>query len=457
MNAHAPQLPLVQHPKPTGNIWEPSRTHPATVPVPLPVVIVRVEGPFTALDRKLWLLLVHNAWDELDSDKPYHEISVAELLRLFRKFGRTDLGASGKIKLGKDEEETEAAALWDSVRRLVKTTVEWEDEEYQGITALISEALLNKRYRQSGRLYYAFGKSFATQILAPRAFARLRCHVVLALRSKYAVTLYEILEAYVNRRENSFTVSVEELKRWLKVSEDANSYNEWKPFKRRVIKPAVDEINKHAEDGGFFVAYEGLREGKSFTKVKFTLAKTAERDDRDVVLQDKARRAKAAGHRTETGQEYEPTSMVLEKLREVAPGWDKQFLLARFREWSQGKEAAKNPHGAFINWAKRFTKGKEPSSGALELRDRGGPLTIALEPSARVVPAKRIEWRDGEESGLSRQQLGPLRSRFPGVDIREMEKQFIAWMDAKGGAGVSAENYCAALGGFIKQKLKRGG
>ena len=80
------------------------------MPVPLPVVMVRVDGPFTALDRKLWLLLLHNAWDELDTDKPYHEISVAELLRLFRRFGRTDLGTRGKIKLGKTEEDTEAAA-----------------------------------------------------------------------------------------------------------------------------------------------------------------------------------------------------------------------------------------------------------------------------------------------------------------------------------------------------------
>jgi hypothetical protein len=71
------QLPLAlrQYPKPTGDIWEPSKTRPATVPVPLPVVMVRVDGPFTALDRKLWLLMLHNAWDELDSDKPYHERS----------------------------------------------------------------------------------------------------------------------------------------------------------------------------------------------------------------------------------------------------------------------------------------------------------------------------------------------------------------------------------------------
>ena len=356
------QLPLVlrHQPKATGDIWEPSKTRPATVPVPLPVVMVRVEGPFTALDRKLWLILLHHAWDELDkltTDKPYHEISVAELLRLFRRFGRTDLGTRGKIKVGKAEEETEAAALWDSLRRLVKTTVEWEDEDYQGISALVSEALLNKRYRESGKIYYAFGKGLSQQILMPRAFARLRCHVVLALRSKYAVTLYEILEAYVNRRESGLTIPLAELQNWLKVPE--NAYPDWRELKKRVIKPAVDEINERSEEAGFVVAYEGVREGKSFTKIRFTLIKTAERDDRDLMLQGKAQRGRAfaaVASGAASGAPYEPTDAVLDKLRTIAPGWDRQALVARYREWSRGKDLPNNPHGAFIGWAKRFTK-----------------------------------------------------------------------------------------------------
>jgi hypothetical protein len=355
------QLPLAlkSAPKPTGDIWEPSKTHPATVPVPLPIVMVRVDGPFTALDRKLWLLMLHNAWDELDSDKPYHEISVSELLRLFRKFGRTDLGTRGKIKLGKTEEDTEAAALWDSVRRLVKTTVEWEDEDYQGISALVSEALLSKRYRETGKIYYAFGKGLSQQILAPRAFARLRCHVVLALRSKYAVTLYEILEAYVNRRESGFTVSIEDFRSWLKVPEGSKSYEDWKYLKRRVIDPAVNEINEHGEEGGFIVAYEGVREGKSFTKVKFILTKMAARDDRDAMLQGKAKRARSYDAPPVTaGAAYEPTDAVLEQVRVLAPNWDRQGLLAQYREWSRGKAPANNPHGAFLGWVKRFTKKK---------------------------------------------------------------------------------------------------
>jgi hypothetical protein len=354
------QLPLAlkNAPKPTGDIWEPSKTHPATVPVPLPVVMVRVDGPFTALDRKLWLLMLHNAWDELDSDKAYHEISVSELLRLFRRFGRTDLGTRGKIRLGKSEEDTEAAALWDSVRRLVKTTVEWEDEDYQGISALVSEALLSKRYRETGKIYYAFGKGLSKQILAPRAFARLRCHVVLALRSKYAVTLYEILEAYVNRRETGFTVSIEEFRSWLKVPDE--SYGIWRDLRRFVIDPAVNEINEHGEEGGFIVAYEGVREGKSFTKIKFNLTKMAARDDRDAMLQGKANRARTFdAPPLAPGAPYEPSDAVLEQLRAIAPSWDRQSLLAQYREWSRGKAPANNPHGAFLGWVKRFTKGKD--------------------------------------------------------------------------------------------------
>jgi hypothetical protein len=359
MTDSRPQLPLglKNPPKPTGDIWEPSTTHPATVPVPLPVIMVRVDGPFTALDRKLWLLLLHNAWDELDSDKPYHEISISELLRLFRKFGRTDLGTRGKLRIGKTEEDTEAAALWDSVRRLVRTSVEWEDEEYQGISGLVSEALLSKRYRETGNIYYAFGKGLSKKILAPRAFARLRVHVVLALRSKYAVTLYEILEAYVNRRENTFTVSIEDFRMWLKVPETA--YSDWKNFKRNVVLPAVNEINEHGEDGGFFVAYEGIREGKAFTKIKFTLSKSASRGDRDAVLQGKARRAKSfTASAAVAGAAYEPSDAVLTQLRTLAPGWDRQALLAQYREWCKGKEPPAKPHGAFVGWVKRFTKGK---------------------------------------------------------------------------------------------------
>jgi hypothetical protein len=45
-----------------------------------------------------------------------------------------------------------------------------------------------------------------------------------------------------------------------------------------------------------------------------------------------------------------------------------------------------------------------------------------------------------------------MRSAFPGIDILEMELQFVAWNSEK---GITPENYVPALYGFIRQKVKR--
>jgi hypothetical protein len=56
------------------------------------------------------------------------------------------------------------------------------------------------------------------------------------LRSKYAVTLYEILEAYANRENKTLIAPVEDVRSWLKVPEEA-AYGVWRAFRRRVIEP----------------------------------------------------------------------------------------------------------------------------------------------------------------------------------------------------------------------------
>jgi hypothetical protein len=56
---------LTTLPVPTGNPWTPTPEDPATIPLPFPVIIVSVEGPYTERDRKLWAFLLHAVWDEL--------------------------------------------------------------------------------------------------------------------------------------------------------------------------------------------------------------------------------------------------------------------------------------------------------------------------------------------------------------------------------------------------------
>jgi hypothetical protein len=49
----------------------------------------------------------------------------------------------------------------------------------------------------------------------------------------------------------------------------------------------------------------------------------------------------------------------LDRVRQVAPGWDRQALLRRFLEWPGSREA-RDMDRAFLGWVKSFTKGKRP-------------------------------------------------------------------------------------------------
>jgi hypothetical protein len=49
----------------------------------------------------------------------------------------------------------------------------------------------------------------------------------------------------------------------------------------------------------------------------------------------------------------------LDRIREIAPGWDRQAVLRKFLDWPGSKEA-RDMNAAFLAWVKSFTKGKAP-------------------------------------------------------------------------------------------------
>jgi plasmid replication initiation protein len=81
----------------------------------------------------------------------------------------------------------------------------------------------------------------------------------LVFRGKYSIRLYEIMRSYTTQRaldngtEKDIIISLDDL-RYLLVAE---VYKRWVDFDRFVIKPAVAEINKRAED--IHIEYEPMR------------------------------------------------------------------------------------------------------------------------------------------------------------------------------------------------------
>ena len=192
-------------------------------------------------------------------------------------------------------------------------------------------------------------------VLAPRVWARLNVHVVMKLR-KYAVTLYEILEAYANRENKVCIATLDEVRGWLKVPEDS-SYSGWKDFRRRVIEPAIDEINKHADEAGFFVDYEAIRQGKAFSKLQFTVTKTDDRAERDRMLSKKAvlqkRRAKSIAGIADPDNPPMPSGSALDTFRDRWPGNDPYAVINSFQDkWrAEGCQIIRSPDGAFLKFA----------------------------------------------------------------------------------------------------------
>ena len=318
--------------QPTGSSWVVNGNTTATVPVPLQTVIVNVEGPYTEKDRKLWVFLLHAVFDELET-KTVHSIPIRDINAVFR-----ELGGGHDTKW-----------LWESAKRLAKTTVEWEttfgdDRFEQGISSMFG-ANISKKARQMGTLTFNFPPLLIPIIKQPMRFARLRVHFLLKLSGKYAVTLYEILEGFANRRDGRCTVPLDDLRMWLKVPE--GSYKNWKDFRKRVLDPAVKQINDDPVGAGFSVEYSPIKQGKFYKEIAFQITKTDNRAATERLMKAKGKaKRKAVGNK---GLEIKPYAE--KRCRQIATekGWDYHRLEKEFREWANNP---KDASAAFIGFCK---------------------------------------------------------------------------------------------------------
>jgi hypothetical protein len=334
---------------------EPDKT--ASVPVPLPVIMVHVDGPYTALDRKLWVLLLHLGWDELLTRSKvgeWHEINEKELLRIFSQY-------SGL----KDRDK-----LWQSAERLARTVVQYlkgelNDKRWRGVSSLFFAEMQDKEERD-GVFRYMFPPALVPILLEPGKFARLKVQFMLGLESKYAVTLYELVESVANQQHPSLECSVEQLRQWLKVPE--GKLKQWGELWTRALMPALDEINRKSNEGGLNVTYEiiGGGKGRKVQGIRFNVEKTEQRRVQESFFRKDRPHLPDASTSAATDALAAFSSKVYEIAKKAAPGWDVYGLEKEWRMWGASKAGwpPENPEGAFIAFCKK--KGTHPS--------RRGPL-----------------------------------------------------------------------------------
>lgn len=84
---------------------------------------------------------------------------------------------------------------------------------------------------------------------------------ICGMRSSYSTRLYEILKSY-EKNNNTWFFNLEELKAKL----NAEHYKTWKDFNRRVLEPAITEINTCSD---LSVKYTTESTGRKITKIIF--------------------------------------------------------------------------------------------------------------------------------------------------------------------------------------------
>ena len=94
---------------------------------------------------------------------------------------------------------------------------------------------------------------------------------VLPMKSKYSIRLYEFLRS-VKSKNYRQRFTVEELRERV----DCDKYPAYKEFRRNVLDPAVEDINKYTD---LDVRYEPIKSGRKITHIEFIIMLPFDKDN----------------------------------------------------------------------------------------------------------------------------------------------------------------------------------
>ncbi len=163
------------------------------------------------------------------------------------------------------------STLHNICREFAKKTVEIKDVDGDGWSVYPLFAELT--YKKAIGLRLEFNPKMIPWLLdlADKPFTKLPFEQVWALRSSYAIRLFELLLQYQNTKTHERTLSIEEIRQCLGVPK--GTYESMDNLKRRVIMSSIKDIN---EKTSYKIEYEPVKEKRKIVAFKFKLHLPAE-------------------------------------------------------------------------------------------------------------------------------------------------------------------------------------
>ena len=208
---------------------------------------VKESIPLKLADRRAINTLILSAWDSIAEPDKEHRISKAELR------GPADT-ASNTSKLDSTLSRLQACQL--------KLTIQRDGKPYkQSISLLRSYAMPQDG---SGDILYQFESEMVQMFQSSTHWGKLERDVTLHFRSRYSLSLYELLMKRINLKwkwKEQFDVG--ELRSLLGVPE--GKLKAYKTFKQKVLEPARQEVNGLSN---IDFQYEEMKTGRKVTSIE---------------------------------------------------------------------------------------------------------------------------------------------------------------------------------------------
>lgn len=304
--------------------------------------------PLTLNDRRIYNLLLENAWDAIDKNVE-HVIAKSDL--------RGSHNSNDRVG--------------ESVERLMSAIVRVktlrDGEPHVERVQLLGGNV--ETLRRDGLLHYEIPARLRKIISDSTVFARLRREVMFALTSKYALTLYEMVQKRGNLKyRSSEKFSIDELRQVLGVP--AGKLTTWSNLNLRALKPSVDEVNRLSD---FMVELAPIKTGRRVTHVEMRWwRKDAEgvgASARELSFSKVGRttRSRGTGERV-LGAAPPPRPAAMDRhgtplqtetyqtARLRFPGYDIYFVEQEWRGWAAGKAEARDPDRAYLAFFASYAK-----------------------------------------------------------------------------------------------------
>jgi hypothetical protein len=203
--------------------------------------------PLTLQDRRIYNLLIGNAWNSITS-KTKHVITRQDITK-YVDSNNQDIKAS--------------------LRRLMSAIVIIKIRNNKnGFPATRQIQLMgtNEIEDNGGQVEYSFPEELIKIIKDTQIFARLHTKVMFELSSKYSLSLYEFLQKRKNLQYvNHEILSVDETRALMGVGK--NKLKSFGHLNDKALKPAVREVSFLTE---YEISVEPIRTGRAITHIKFT-------------------------------------------------------------------------------------------------------------------------------------------------------------------------------------------